>query len=139
LGLASNNSGARNGIEQCSAAKSCWSRAVRRSGIGMRAGSAEPKSIRIGVVPSSEIIMFAWGSSCLVSLVSFAFREREGDEGWNREEDFEISCNCRNEVEKKRRIAKKRREKRITYRFDIPMSPSVQSTTSSSSIILRSR
>lgn len=57
--LTSNSSGARKGIEQCSAARSCCIKAILRSLISILAGSADPKSIKIGVTPSSEIMMFA--------------------------------------------------------------------------------
>lgn len=59
--LTSKSSGARNGIEQCSAAKSCCKRATLRSGIGIRAGNADPKSIKIGVELSSASMMLACG------------------------------------------------------------------------------
>jgi hypothetical protein len=54
----SNSSGARYAIVLCSAAVSCCVKACERFSIGIRAFMQLPKSIRIGVAPSSAIIMF---------------------------------------------------------------------------------
>ena len=55
--LTSKSSGARYGMVECSAAVSCTARARERDVIGVGEGARLPRSIRMGVLPSSAIMM----------------------------------------------------------------------------------
>ena len=55
--LTSKSSGARYGMVECSAAVSWICRAREREVTGVGDGAREPRSIRMGVLPSSSIIM----------------------------------------------------------------------------------
>lgn len=63
LVLTSNSSGARYGIDECSLARSCWSRASWRVRTGTRARTAEPRSIRIGEPSSATMTLLGKGES----------------------------------------------------------------------------
>ena len=78
--LTSNSSGARYGIVLCSAAVSCVAMACDRLVMGSGDAAMEPRSMMMGSVPESEIMMFA-GRVLVVSMPVFRSAVRIGRRG----------------------------------------------------------